>query len=99
LPFDPTVRFSDKYTLRKKILDKENYVHDGKINNLEELEIENIKNLLQNNGIKQKQNTYVRYSILTYIVYCFSLNSLILNDSHAHIDFVYLVHFNGGFLC
>ena len=99
MPSFPTVRFSDKYTLSKKILDKENYVHNEKINNLVELEIVNIKNLLQINGIKQKENTYVRYSILTYIVYSFSLNSLIVNDTYAYIYFIYLVHFNAVFLC
>jgi len=38
------------------------------------MELVNIKNLLQTNGLKQKQSTYVKYSIHTYILYGFSLN-------------------------
>jgi len=45
----------------------ENYVHNEKINNVVELELVNIKNLLQTNGLKQKQSTYVKYSVYIYM--------------------------------
>jgi hypothetical protein len=45
-------------------LDKENYVQIRKINNFVKLEFVNNKNLFQTGGIRQKQNAYVKFSIV-----------------------------------